>query len=263
MSLVKTLILPHSPLLIPEVGKANYNMLERTSLAYEKVAQELKEIDTLIVISPHSLDKADAFGINVAPEMRVDLKDFGFIPPKAHFNGDAVLADEIKNTLKDSWNIQMASNSELDHGSAVPAYLLGKEEFKFKLMVISPAVELSLEKQAEFGCYLGEVIKKSEKKIAVVASGDLSHRLKRKSPGGYSPKGAKFDNKLIEFLNVASTAKDNVVNMDTNLIEAAGECGLKPIVILMGILDNTNWRPNVLAYQDDFGVGYLSMEFEI
>ena len=102
----------------------------------------------------------------------------------------------------------------------------------------------------------------SDKKIAVISSSDLSHRLKKKSPGGYSPKGAKFDNKLIEYLADPKTAAANILKMDSKLIEAAGECGLKPIVVLLGILDGLENEAKILAYQTDFGVGYLSLNFK-
>ena len=51
--------------------------------------------------------------------------------------------------------------------------------------------------------------------------------------------------------------------MDKKLIKDAGECGLKPIMITLGILDQIKWEPEVLAYQTDFGIGYLSLNFKI
>ncbi len=263
MPLLKTVLLPHSPLLIPEIGKANHGLLQKTSSAYNKIAEDLKKlnIDTVIIISPHGLTPADSFGLNVAPEMKINLKDFGFIPAQANLTGDMVLADKINNQLKDKCSLQMTSEEELDHGSAIPAYLLNQDDGDFKLIIISPPEQSTLAEQVNFGRRLGRVIKAEEKRVAVIASGDLSHRLKKKSPGGYSPKGAKFDNKIIEYLNEPATAKKNIIKMDPNFITAAGECGLKSITILLGILNNIDWQPEVLAYQNDFGVGYLSMDF--
>ncbi len=265
MPLLKTVLLPHSPLLIPEIGKANHNILQKTTSAYNRVITDLRnlEIETIIIISPHGIGFATDFGLNVAPEMKINLKEFGFIPAHSVMAGDIVLADKIKNQLRDNWSVKMTSDQELDHGSAIPAYLLSQDLKEFKLIVISPAKELSLTEQIDFGSELGEAIKTEDKKIAIIASGDLSHRLKKKSPGGYSPKGAKFDNKVIEYLNEPTTASDNILKMDPNFISAAGECGLKSIAILLGVLKNVNWQPEVLVYQNDFGVGYLSMDFII
>jgi AmmeMemoRadiSam system protein A len=44
--------------------------------------------------------------------------------------------------------------------------------------------------------------------------------------------------------------------MDKNLIENAGECGLRPIIMVMGALDGKQARSEVLSYEAPFGVGY-------
>jgi len=265
MPLITAALLPHSPLLIPEIGRANYDFLAKTVAAYGQIAAAIKkgEIDTIIIISPHSSAQTDSFILNVAPTMEIDLKDFGFIPPKTIFTGDALLADQIKDSLRPEIPLQLISEDLLDHGSAIPLYLLKDARPNLKIIVISPATGLSLEEQINFGQKLQTVLIKNEKKIAVIASGDLSHRLKKKSPGGYSPKGAKFDNKLIEYLSDPLTATDNILKMDQKLISDAGECGLKSLVILLGLLSGRVWQPEILAYQTDFGVGYLSLDFKI
>jgi len=265
MALKKAFLLPHSPLLIPEIGRANYSFLTKTIEAYQQVAADLKNspVETLVIISPHSLTQEKSFTLNVAPEMRINLKDFGFIQPKTFLVGDSLLADQIKNSLAAEVSLQLISNLELDYGSAIPAYLLKNLTGNFKIIVLSPANDLSLEDHFNFGLKLQTIIKETEKNIAVLASGDLSHRLKRKSPGGYSPKGAKFDNKLIEYLSEPTNAAENILKMDQKLIKEAGECGLKPIMILLGLIDKIGCEPKVLAYQTDFGIGYLSLDFKI
>ena len=257
--------MPHSPLLVPEIGRANYDFLAKTTTAYEQIGEKLKSsgVDTIIIISPHGLTQDESFTINIAPEMAIDFKDFGFIPPKTILSGDAYLADQIKTALKPEFSLQLISENILDHGSAIPLYLLKKYLPNAKILIVLPANELSLEQQFDFGRKLEEVIIRSDKNIALIASGDLSHRLKKKSPGGYSPKGAKFDNKLIEYLSDATTASENIIKMDAKLIKDAGECGLKPIVIALGVLNNSDWQPEILAYQTDFGIGYLSLDFNL
>jgi len=264
MALSAAAILPHSPLLIPDIGRANFDFLAKTSAAYQEIAARLKKSETevVIIISPHGSTLPDSFTLNIAPEMLMDFKQFGFIPPRTALAGDALLADRIKDAARPDFPVALASEADLDYGSAIPLYLLKNLLGEFKVIVVSPAGELDRGAHFRFGRRLGEIIKTSEKKIAVIASADLSHRLKRKSPGGYSPKGAKFDNKLIEYLNEPGTANENILKMDDNLIKDAGECGLKPIIILLGALTGTAWQPRVLAYQTDFGIGYLSLSFD-
>lgn len=265
MALTNISLLPHSPLLIPEIGRANFDFLAKTTAAYEQIGERLKTngVDTVIIISPHGPAQEDTFILNIAPEMAIDFKDFGFIPPKTVLSGDAYLADQIKNALRSEFSLQLISENLLDHGSAIPLYLLKKYLPNAKILVVLPASGLSLEKQFAFGRKLEEVIMRSDKNIALIVSGDLSHRLKKKSPGGYSPKGAKFDNKLIEYLSDAASAGENIIKMDAKLVSGAGECGLKPIVIALGVLDQNKWQPEILAYQTDFGIGYLSLDFRL
>ena len=265
MALTTIALLPHSPLLIPEIGRANYNFLEKTVASYEEIKNALKvePVDTVIVVSPHSSPQADSFVLNVAPEMEINLKDFGFIPPKTVLPGDAFLADQIKNALRPEFPLQLVSETVLDHGSAIPLYLLKSACPQAKIIVISPADTLSFEEQWRFGEKLREVLIANEKNIALIASGDMSHRLKKKSPGGYSPKGAKFDNKLIEYLSDPLTASKNILKMDAKLIKDAGECGLRPLLVLLGVVNGDKWEPEVLSYQTDFGIGYLAMNFKL
>ncbi len=265
MPLKSANLLPHSPLLIPEIAQINYAFFNKTSEAYTNTADKLKSqnIDTIIIISSHAEISDDHFCINVAPEMSINLKDFGFIPEKTIIKGDAVLADQINSLLSSSFPIEMASESILDHGSAIPAYLLKKLGIDKKIIVISTGKNIDRTKHFDFGVALGELIEKNEKNIAIIASGDLSHRLKKKSPGGYSPKGAKFDNKIIENLSTDNQAAEQLLKMEEKLIEAAGECAYKSLIITLGILKNKNFESEILAYQNDFGVGYLSTDFKL
>lgn len=267
MPLIKAILLPHSPLLIPEIGKANYSFLNKTADIYKQVGEELKEkkVEIVMIISPHALAQDNEFLINIAPEMNINFQDFGFIPPKTVLRGESLLADQIKNNLKTESEVivQLVSQDIVDYGSAIPAYLLKNIIGDFKLLIISPAAEKPLEEQLLFGQKLKEIINSYDKNIAIIASGDLSHRLKKKSPAGYSSKGPKFDNKLIEYLSDPTNAVENILKMDKKLITDAGECGLKPILITLGILDEVAWQPEVLAYQTDFGIGYLSLNFKL
>ncbi len=237
--------------------------MKKTTAAYQEIKIELKNrnIETIIIISPHNHPSADYFLINCAPEMEINFQDFGFIPSKILIKGDIPLADQIKNSLKETNPLKSLSEPVLDYGSSIPLYLLKNQELENKAIILAPAEKLELEEQINFGANLAPILNKSPKNIAIIASGDLSHRLMRKSPGGYSPKGSKFDNKIIEYLSYPKTAISNILNMDKRLILGASECGLKPIAIMLGILKEKNWQPNIFAYQTDFGVGYLSLEF--
>src|SRR3989339_675883 len=97
---------------------------------------------------------------------------------------------------------------------------------------------LSLEQHFAFGQFLHRQLSSIDKRFAVIASADLSHRLTKDAPGGYSKRGSEFDKKLVSLVKKNDVAA--ILKFDRALAEEAGECGLRPIAILLGILDTGN-----------------------
>lgn len=260
MPLLYSAFVPHSPLLIPSIGKENRKILNKTLESYKTIEEKLKahEIETVILISPHVETEAENFLINTAKEFNIKFNAFGDLASKRNLKGDTVLGHHIKEELKEE-KINLITEEQLDYGSGVPLFLLSQEA-NFKTLVVSPHKE-SLERNYHFGEKLNKIIEAQNKNIAVIASGDLSHCLTKNSPGGYSPKAKKFDNKIIEI--VSSSPSENILTLDENLIKKAGECGLKSLTLLLGLLSQEKAKPQQLSYQDDFGVGYLTTEFNL
>lgn len=104
-----------------------------------------------------------------------------------------------------------------------------------------------------------EFIKNLEyiKRLAWIASGDMSHRLKEDGPYGLHPSGPKFDKKFIELLKKKDVT--GVLNLKPRFVEEAGECGLRSFCMLLGALEGAkiDWKPEILSYEGPFGVGYL------
>lgn len=253
-------ICPHPPLLIPDIGREDAIVVQKTSSALQDLARELaqKNIDTVVVISPHGPVFMDYMSINLAETLSGDFSDFGS-GVEMSFANDAELARLVKD-LADSNGFPLQTVSEmLDHGTMVPLYFLTQNLQAAKACQLSFSY-LDYGKHFTFGEIIYEAIQSVDRRIALIASGDLSHRLTPQAPAGYSPRGKEFDELLI-----ASLEKNDVtgiLNMDSALIEDAGECGLRSIVILLGALSNTKYRFEKLSYEGPFGVGYLVGRFE-
>ncbi len=99
------------------------------------------------------------------------------------------------------------------------------------------------------------------KSVALIASGDLSHRLTPQAPAGFSPRGKEFDEKLISLLKKKDV--DAILNMSPELLEEVGECAYRSIIILLGALSNKEWEVEILSYEGPFGVGYLVASFRL
>jgi len=262
MAIVFSAIVPHPPILIPAIGKDNLKLLKATAGAYLKLEQDLyaSQAETIIIISPHGHLQEQAFTINLSPEFTGGFAEFSDLTTKFNLNGDVGLAHKIKEQLETKIALQLSSDAKLDHGASVPLYLLTLHLPKIKIIPLYYA-GLDLAAHYNFGKIIKNELLKSDTRLAIIASGDLSHRLNKSAPAGYSPKGKKFDKKLTDYLLKKQTGE--ILKFKPELIAEAGECGLKSIVILLGILEGIKCEPQLLSYESPFGVGYLVMNFKL
>jgi len=259
--LVFSAICPHPPILIPAIGKDNLDKIKDTETAMKKLETDLyaSKPDIIIIISPHGEIIPDAFCINLDSKYTAGFEEFGDFSTKMEFNSTPLLAMKIKERVEGTLPIVMTSTEQLDHGTSIPLFYLTKH---LKGIGILPICYSFMDYQShfEFGQLIKKEIAKSEKRIAVIASGDMSHALTEDAPARYSPKGAEFDKKFIQLLQ----RKDirGIIKMDPKLIDKAAECGLRSFIILLGILDEYKYEPEVYSYEGPFGVGYLVVNFK-
>lgn len=262
MPIVFSAITPHPPVLIPAIGKKNIKDLKNTTQAYRKLEENLyvQRVETIVIISPHGPVMPNSFTMNLSPEFIINFEDFGDLITKLKLTGDIGLAYKIRESLETKAPLQLISEPKLDHGSGVPLFLLTQNLKKIKIIPIYYS-GLDLEAHFKFGQLLKKQLMLSMSRIGIIASGDLSHRLTKDAPAGYSYQGAKFDKKLSDCLKNKKT--QDILKINKKLINEAGECGLKSIVMLLGILDGIQYEPKILAYEYPFGVGYLTMSLNL
>ncbi|SFD34337.1 AmmeMemoRadiSam system protein A [Clostridium uliginosum] len=264
-------LMPHPPIIIPDIGKGEEKKIEATSNACNKIGKEIADIkpETIILITPHATMFSDAIAVSNEERIFGDLRQFRCInvkmdiPIDKEFNSKLIsLCDyeHIPSALVDSKLLNRFNKSyELDHGTMVPLYFINKYYKEYKLVHINYSMigDVNLYK---FGMNLQKVAKELNRKTAVIASGDLSHKLKDEGPYSYSPYGEKFDKTLLENLQKGDVSE--VFNMNKTMIEEAGQCGLNSILILLGAMEGKNVKGEILSYEGPFGVGYGVMKFE-
>ncbi|MFH0819543.1 MAG: AmmeMemoRadiSam system protein B [bacterium] len=253
-------ITPHPPILIESIGKENLEKIKKTREALLQLEEEIYTAKTeiIIVISPHGEVQPDYFTVNLSPNFEGDFKEFGDFVTKLSFKGNSQFAHQIKTEAENKIPVTLISSPTIDHGSLVPLYYLTRHLPNITVVPISFSL-LDFNKHLLFGQILKRACVKSNKRIAIVASGDLSHRLTKNAPAGYSPVGKVFDKKLIRAIETKKT--DEIFAFDDKFIEQAGECGLRSFLILLGALSKINYQPELLSYEGPFGVGYLVMNF--
>jgi MEMO1 family protein len=263
--IVFTCLTPHPPLIIPDIGKGEERAITNTIQSMETLVEYMARYnpETCLIISPHGNYQSDAMGILTAPASNGDLSTWGVRTPTQYFDNDLDLVDLIQKESKQE-GVLLKSIGEkyyiLDHGVMVPMYFLGRALKGVPLVPLTFSW-LSLMMHFSFGKAIQKAVNKSGKRVAVIASGDMSHRLIPGAPAGFDPKGIEFDKKIAGYLAAMDTK--SILNMDEYLIDRAGECGLRSIVIMLGMLDGLKVKPSVLSYEGPFGVGYLVASFEV
>lgn len=263
MSLVFTAISPHPPLLIPAIGKQAAKKIEKTKMALEQLEKDLyvSHPEILIVISPHGSYFHDAFTLNISPKYETDLREFGDLSTKINFRGEHHLSTMIREgSIKEKIPTAMISEARLDYGASVPLVHLTKHLKHLKIIQVG-FCDLDWKTHVAFGAIIKEKISETNKRVAVVASGDLSHALVTDAPAGYNVAGQKFDQKIQELLSENNLA--GMLQLDKKLVTDASECGFRSFLILMGILHNMRYTYKSYAYEAPFGVGYLTANFAL
>jgi len=264
MPLVFAAIAPHPPVLIPEIGKDNLKKIKKTEAAMRKLEQELyaAKPESILIISPHGEIYDDAFNINLSADYVANFKEFGDFGLELKFKSDYMSIQEVRaaDETHAAVPITMSSSQELDHGFSVPLYYLTQHLKDIPIIPITYS-GLDYQNHLAFGQFLHRQLSKINKRFAVIASGDLSHKLTKDAPGGYSAKAKEFDQKLVDLIKKKDT--QGILSIDQKLTKEAGECGLRAIIILLGIIESLNVQPEVLSYEGPFGVGYAVCNFKL
>lgn len=259
MSLVFSAIVPHPPMLIPDIGKEHAALAAATKTALERLETDLYSAkpDLIVIISPHGELDSKAFTVNLNSEFSVDFETFGDFTTRFTLPGETILFSVGKEEVAAKAPINIISSPKLDHGIGVPMYFLSKHLTQVPIIPIYFSM-LDLQAHFNFGKALKDIILNSDKRIAVIASGDLSHALSKSAPAGFHPEGKVFDETVVRLIR--ESKYDQLVNLDDKLIENAAECGLRSLVILAGLLNSIGCKTEILSYEAPFGIGYLVAE---
>lgn len=263
MSLVFACVTPHTPLLMPTIGKEGLALIEKTKLAVQQLEQELyvAQPETLIVITPHGDALPDALSINLNTKYVTNFEEFGDLTTKLTWKSEIMLIDRIREDFKDKHlPLVLGSSDFIDYGSAVPLSYLTAHLPNARVIPLITS-QLDVKAHYTFGKELKDEIMSSPKRIAIIASADLSHRVGENSPEGLSPKGVAFDEKIVDIVTKQNPV--GIMDVDEAWITESKACGAKVVATLCGILDDVRHEAKVLSYEKPFGVGYLVAQMKI
>ncbi|MDR2721922.1 MAG: AmmeMemoRadiSam system protein A, partial [Coriobacteriaceae bacterium] len=254
------------------IGLGDERKIEKTLEACGKVARRIASLapDTILIISPHAAYYADWIYIAEGTSAQGSFAQFGapLNSFRVHYDTDFVEALVVEAEAQAvSAGCVSGAARPLDHGVMVPLYLI-EEEYALasSRFVVIGGSGLAPEELIAFGRCIARVAEKSAKDIVLVASGDLSHKLKADGPYGFDPAGPLFDE---AFGRVVCSGKPlDFASLDKDLCEDAAECGLSGFTMLAGAIEETaklsgdEFSSELLSLEGPFGVGYGVAAFE-
>ena len=263
MSVVGTFIVPHPPIILPEVGRGEEQKIEKTARAYRDVAKHIAELkpETIVMTSPHSIMYADYFHISPGSGARGDLRAFGVSGVTVEASYDEVFAKSIGIQAEEDGipaGTLGEKDSRLDHGTLIPLRFLEPFNLSFEVVRIGLS-GLPMIDHYRFGESIAKAADKLDCRIVIIASGDLSHKLKADGPYGFAPEGPAFDADVTTAMRHADFLR--FLTYEPGFCEKAAECGLGSFAIMAGALDGMAVDSELLSYEGPFGVGYAVAAF--
>lgn len=246
----------HAPIVVPQVGGARAAQCADTTRAMRQAAGILAEHDpdVLVVVSPHTPRQEGCWSLRTGARLVGDFADFGaagvrFGLPVA---GEAVDAVLRAAAARDHPSRRLPETS-LDHGAAVPLHFVVEAGWDGPTAVVGLPWDASASAEA-MGEVLGAAARESGQRWAILASGDMSHRLRPGAPAGHHPRASEFDAAFVERLECGDLR--GAAAIDPELRGLAAEDVVDPVTVAAAAVAWDASGHQKLCYEGPFGVGY-------
>lgn len=256
-------LLPHPPVVVPAVGGSRVEECRATLDACRRFAERLvaRAPDRLLLASPHGPRRQDSFGIWRGERLGGHLGRFGAagaaVDLPAADDLFAALRREVENetfpAAFSTWGIP--AGEPLDHGSVVPLYFLQEAGWDGPTSVVSLPWTEDPEVFAAFGRAVARAAAAVGGRNAVVASGDMSHRVLPGAPAGHHPRAVEFDDALTGLIRDGEL--EEIPALDPELRDLAAEDAADTSILAAAAAGWDARGHEVLSYEHPFGVGYL------
>lgn len=185
----------------PEIDPAD--AVERLRNGYRRLGDRLERAkpDVIIVTADCHFQsfQSGAFVVGTGVQHQGSMSFFKRSDLNLLLKGDAELAGTIARAIRaGGLEVEEAERVELDHGLIVPlSFVLPRPNVPVIPIITQPARTFSPFGARAFGNLLRNVVEASGKRVAILATGGLSHWL---DPGKFGKVDVEFDSYILEML---------------------------------------------------------------
>ena len=265
MAVKGAVMVPHPPVIIPEIGHGEEQKIRETSDSYRKAAAKIAgwKPETVVVISPHSVMYADYFHISPGTGAQGDFGQFRASQVKFQVDYDTefvkVLAREAEARDIPAGTLG-EREKRLDHGTMVPLYFLDRYMQDYRLVRVGLS-GLPFTVHYELGECIRKTAELLDRDVVIIGSGDLSHKLKEDGPYGFQKEGPEYDERIMDVMGRGAFGE--LFDFSEDFCDKAAECGHRSFTIMAGALDGLKVKTERLSHQGTFGVGYGICIYEV
>jgi aromatic ring-opening dioxygenase LigB subunit len=269
MSLLYACIAPHAGDLIQETAD-DPERVAPTRASMHQMGESLRALapETVVIITPHGFRVPTALTVAIAEKAKARWSP----DVKLDFDVDTEMASSIAERAEE-FSVPLvryiygASGGPdcfipLDWGAVVPLYFLAHGfEPKPRLVLVSPMRDLPHQLHYDFGRAIGQVLRDSPARCALIASADQAHAHNSDGPYGFDEAASKYDVWMQEVIRNGNL--DDLLAADPVLVEAAKPDSLWPTLILAGALSENPLTPRLLSYEVNVYFGLMCAEFRV
>jgi AmmeMemoRadiSam system protein A len=257
MTITCAALMCHAPIVVPEIAGSRGFACVKTTDAMERVASAIvaHEPHVVVLISPHASRLRKAWGLVDDARIGGSFAPFGKPELEVSVPGARDAVKTLSEVAK-ARNLTTATTrgNDLDHGCTVPLAFLIKAGWQGATLVVGLPSDEQDDEEA-FGRALAEAARLRTERWAVLASGDMSHRLERGAPAGFHPRAAEFDRSFVS--HIRNGQFQLAVHPELALRELAAEDVVQSTRVAVAAADYNPRGLHVFSYEGPFGVGYL------
>lgn len=265
MGIVGAVMVPHPPLIIPDVGRGGEKQIQKTTDAYEEAGRLVARLkpETVVICSPHTVMYYDYFHISPGKRAKGSFARFraGNVKIQTDYDTEFVsrlcdMADEAEFPA----GTMGERDASLDHATMIPLYFIQKYYTDFKTVRVGMS-GLSFAQHYRLGMMIQKTADDLGRRVVFVGSGDLSHKTRDYGPYGFAKEGPEYDQKIMDSMGRAAFGE--LLEFDENFCDRAAECGHRSFIMLGGSLDGLSVEAKRLSLEEVTGVGYGVCTYEV